>query len=218
MAIIHRCTHRYKDDDASSACTFECKRKPTDLRDDIIELKYKQSLLRKSPKQISKLKKQEQDARTIIVTNLDPTTSMAELKRVFMDFGRIYSASLSCSFGSKHSHGQGYAFLEFRGIETVNNNTIGVVKEPKEKTQVDYARNVDMDVHVHMGTLVQERHLDVELDMDVEILGQERCLIVQTGVQTGVHSVRTSSTSTRGTTTRSGTRKTSARHAMVPSD
>lgn len=192
MAIIHRCTHRYKDDDASSACTFECKRKPTDLRDDINELKYKQSLLRKSPKQISKLKKQEQDARTIIVTNLDPTTSMAELKRVFMGFGRIYSASLSCSFGSKHSHGQGYAFLEFRGIETVvptwteqlftraksespqRTTTPLVSSRNPRKMQVDCARNVDMDVHVHMGTLVQERHLDVELDMDVEILGQER--------------------------------------------
>lgn len=64
--------------------------------------------------------------------------------------------------------------------------------------------DMDMDMHVDMGALVRENHLDVAVD--VEVLGQER----HRDEQTDVHSVRNSSTSTRGTTTRSGTCRTSS--------
>jgi hypothetical protein len=37
---------------------------------------------------------------------------------------------------------------------------------------VDSAMNMDMDMHVDMGALVRENHLDVAVD--VEVLGQER--------------------------------------------
>lgn len=153
MAIICRCVHRYNDenDDQSSVCEFDCKNKTVDLRDEINKLKCMESLIRKSPKQISKFKKQEQDTRSVVVNNLHPTTTVDELKWAFKDFGQIYSATISCTFGSKHSRGNGHAFLEFRDIETMvqatnmngatvqsrtirvapkNTNTVGIVKGP----------------------------------------------------------------------------------------
>ncbi|KAF9369547.1 hypothetical protein CPB97_003498 [Podila verticillata] len=121
MAIIRRCVHKYNDenDDSSSVCEFKCANKSVDLRDDINEMKYKESLFRKSLKQILKSKKQEKDTRTVVVKNLHPTTTVDDLKWAFKDFGRIYSATVSCTFGSKHSRGNGHAFLEFRDIETM---------------------------------------------------------------------------------------------------
>ncbi|KAG0322184.1 hypothetical protein BG000_003001 [Podila horticola] len=121
MGIIRRCTHRYNDDDddTSSVCTFECENKRFDLRDEINKMKYKQSLLRKSPKQHRKEKLQDKDARTVMVNNLHRTTTMEDLKKAFMDFGRIYSATLSCTFRSKDARGHGHALLEFRDIETM---------------------------------------------------------------------------------------------------
>ncbi|KAF9386857.1 hypothetical protein CPC16_007351 [Podila verticillata] len=122
MAIICRCIHRYNDENDDSS---SC---------------------------ILKFKKQEQDTCTVAVNNLHLITTVDDLKWALKDFGRIYSARISCTFGSKHSRGNGHAFLEFRDIETMvqatnmngtivqsraiqvalkNANTVDIVKGPK---------------------------------------------------------------------------------------
>ncbi|KAG0357163.1 hypothetical protein BG005_003872 [Podila minutissima] len=85
------------------------------------EIKYER--LRKTPKQQRKEKNQKkiQDKymRTVIVNNLHPTTTVEDLKMAFIDFGHIYSATISCTFDSNQFRRQGNALLEFGDIQTM---------------------------------------------------------------------------------------------------
>ncbi|KAF9336393.1 hypothetical protein BG006_008800 [Podila minutissima] len=123
MGIIRRCFQRCNDDNhgSSSVRIFERENKPYDLRDDINEIKYER--LRKTPKQQRKEKNQKkiQDKymRTVIVNNLHPTTTVEDLKMAVIDFGRIYSATISCTFDSNQFRRQGNALLEFGDIQTM---------------------------------------------------------------------------------------------------
>ncbi|KAG0030618.1 Polyadenylate-binding protein 2 [Podila clonocystis] len=123
MAIIYkRCPHRHGDqdeDDASSVCSFgiECANRPYDLRDDIERMKQTDNRIRKSPRQIYKNKKQNKDMRSIHITNLDPTTTLDELKRVFKGYGTILSATVACTF--KNRQNIGHAYVEFKDVEAM---------------------------------------------------------------------------------------------------
>ncbi|KAG0075550.1 Polyadenylate-binding protein 2 [Podila epicladia] len=123
MAIIYeRCPHRHGDhneEDTSSVCSFgiECANIPYDLREDIERMKHANSRIRKSPKQVYRNKKQNKDLRSIHVTNLDPTTTIGELRQVFKGYGLILSATVACTFNNRES--TGHAYVEFKDIEAM---------------------------------------------------------------------------------------------------
>ncbi|KAF9386856.1 Embryonic polyadenylate-binding protein 2-A [Podila verticillata] len=124
MTIIHkRCPHRHEDenqdDDTASVCSFsiDCANRPYDLRQDIERMKDTNHRIRKSPKQIYKNKKQNKDLHSIHITNLNPATTIDELKRAFKSFGPILSATIACSF--KNGKSTGHAYLEFNDVESM---------------------------------------------------------------------------------------------------
>ncbi|KAF9369546.1 Polyadenylate-binding protein 2 [Podila verticillata] len=124
MAIIDkRCPHRHgdenQDDDTASVCSFsiDCANRPYDLRQDVERMKDTNHRIRKSPKQIYKNKKQKKDLHSIHITNLNPATTIDELKRAFKGFGPILSATVACSF--KNGNTTGHAYLEFKDVESM---------------------------------------------------------------------------------------------------
>ncbi|KAG0362690.1 Polyadenylate-binding protein 2 [Podila minutissima] len=118
MAIIdERCPHRHGDQDDDDVCSYDiaCANRPYDLRDDIERIKQTNNRIRKSPRQIYKNKKQNKDLHSVHVTNLDPKTTIDELKRVFRGYGPILSATVACNFNNRENTGR--AFVEFKDVE-----------------------------------------------------------------------------------------------------
>ncbi|KAG0335415.1 hypothetical protein BG000_007527 [Podila horticola] len=80
-------------------------------------VKHKQGLVHKTRKQLTREKKQEENSRTVMVTNLDPKNTLDDLWGLFNDFGKMYSTALSHSFSSKGSRACGRAYLVFHNTE-----------------------------------------------------------------------------------------------------